>query len=484
MENDPAATASSRRRRAPMQTAMSPLDRLLLLIRDLRRNERGMALPTAIFAMVASMGFASAAVISSVNVQQGSHRDGDSKSAIAAADAGANVALLRLNRYASAFSTATPCLGVSSNTLVLSSVTADGWCPAISGKVGDSTYVYRSSPAVGSPTMTVVATGTNGSVSRRVALTYKTTTVGSALGKEGVIGVDKVEIDNNADARVGVGTNGDIYVHNNGNVCGNIRHGIGKKATFENNGTQCSGYGVSEGNVTLPPVSSFMPTNIADPTYNSNYRLVTCSQTSPTKVPTGCQTDSYSSTWKTDEPWDPDTRTIYASNNTTLTLSGGDYWVCRLYIRNNSHLVMSGDAQVRLFFDTPEKCGLKAGEKQIDVNNNADVTATGYQPEIGKFNMPGFYVMGSPNFSTTIEFSNNSGSNEFILYAPNSHIILKNNATYTGVIAGKTVHLDNNAIVRQDKGFEPPKIGGATIYERQSYVECTGATASPPNANC
>lgn len=465
-----------------MHCGMSPIDRFILLIRDLRRNERGMALPTAIFAMVASMGFAGAAVISSVNVQRGSHRDGDSKSAIAAADAGASVALLRLNRYAGAFSASAPCLGVSSNTLVLAKPAADGWCPQISGQVGDSTYVYRSTPAVGSTTMSVVATGTSGSVSRRVALTYKTTTVGSALGKEGLIGVDDVVIDPNGDARVGVGTNGNIHVHNNGNVCGNIRYGVGKKATFDNNGTQCTGYVKTEGNVTLPPVSSFMPTDIA--TNNNNYRLVTCTKiTSTTREPEGCQSDTYSGKWKSTEPWDPATRTIYASNNTTLTLGGGDYWVCRLYIRNNSHLVMAGDAQVRLFFDTPENCGLKAGEKQIDINNNADVTATGYQPEIGKFDMPGFYVMGSPSFPTTIEFTNNSGSNEFILYAPNSHILIKNNATYTGVIAGKTVHLEN-ATVRQDAGFEPPKIGGATIYERQSYVECTGATASPPDANC
>ncbi|HYG97293.1 MAG TPA: hypothetical protein VD741_09335 [Solirubrobacterales bacterium] len=461
---------------------MLAIDRFILLVRDLRRNERGMALPTAIFAMVASLGFAGAAVMSSVNVQQGSKRDGDSKSAIAAADAGANVALMRLNRYASAFSASTPCLGVSSNMLVLSGAAADGWCPAISGKVGDSTYVYRSTPAVGSSTLSVVATGTNGAVSRRVAVTYKATTIGSALGKEGIIGLDDVEIDNNADARVSVGTNGNIHVHNNGNVCGNIRYGVGKKATFDNNGTQCAGYAKTEGNVTLPPVSSFMPTGIA--TNNSNYRLVGCTQTSPTKIPSGCQSDTYSDKWKSDEPWEAGSRTIYASNNTTLTLGGGDYWVCRLYIRNNSHLVMADGAKVRLFFDTPENCGIKAGEKQIDINNNADITATGYQPELGKFDVPGFYVMGSSKIATTIEFSNNGGTNEFLLYAPNSDIVIKNNATYTGVIAGKTVHLDNNAVVRQDKGFEPPKIGGATIFERQSYVECTGATATPPNANC
>ena len=69
--------------------------RLRRHLRTLARSESGMALPTAIFAMVASMGFAGVAVMSSVNAQHGTHRDHDSKNAIAAADAGADVALLR-----------------------------------------------------------------------------------------------------------------------------------------------------------------------------------------------------------------------------------------------------------------------------------------------------------------------------------------------------------------------------------------------------
>lgn len=465
---------------------MLAIDRFLLLIRDLRRSERGMALPAAMLATVASLGLAGTAVMSSVNIQQGSHRDNDSKSAIAAADAGANIALLRLNRYASAFSTSTPCLAAPAGTLVLSSATTDGWCPAISGTVGDSSYVYRATPATAA-TMSVVATGTSGDVSRRIAVTYNTTTIGDALGKEGLIGIDDLHIDENADAQVGVGTNGNVTVDNNANVCGNIRKGVGKEHDTEGS-TQCTGYKITEGNVTLPPVSSFMPTDIA--TNNSNGRLVTCTKlTSSVREPTGCQEDSYTGKWKSTEPWNPTTRTIYTSNNTTLTLGGGDYWVCRLYIKNNSHLVMKEGALVRIFFDTPENCGIKAGEKQIDVNNNSDITATGYQPEIGKYDMPGLYVMGSETIPTTIEFSANSnkkeveGGNEFILYAPNSHVLIKNNAVYTGVIAGKTVHFEKG-ILKQDVGFKPPEIGGATIYERQSYIECTGATASPPNANC
>ena len=67
-----------------------------------------MALPVALFAMIASMALASAAVLATVDVQQGSHRDHSSKSAIAAADAGANVALLRLDRYATVLSADNP----------------------------------------------------------------------------------------------------------------------------------------------------------------------------------------------------------------------------------------------------------------------------------------------------------------------------------------------------------------------------------------
>jgi hypothetical protein len=473
---------SRQSRWASIKDSMALLAPFRRRLRELLGNERGMALPTAIFATVASLGLASAAVMSSVDVQQGTGRDQDSKSSIAAADAGASVALLRLNRYANALTSSTPCLGVKSGTLVVSGAAADGWCPEVTGSVGDSTYAYRVTPQVSGGTMSVVATGMAGNVSRRIAITFKTTTVGSALGAEGVIGVDQVEIDNNADARVSVGTNGNIHIHNNGNVCGNIRHGVGKQAEFDNNGTQCKGYVVTEGNVSLPAVSTFMPTDIA--TNNSNYRLVTCTKTTPVKEPAGCQTDTYNGSWGKSEPWDAQSRTISTSNNATLTLGGGDYFVCKLVISNNGHLIMADEAHVRVFFDTPENCGLKSVAKQIDISNNADVTSTGYQPKLGKFDVPGFYLMGSATIKTKVEWSNNSGTNEFVLYGPNTDIELNNNATYIGVIAGKTVHLDNNAIVKQDAGFKPPQIGGATLFQRQSYVECTGGSASPPNAYC
>lgn len=483
-----------------------------------------MALPVALFAMIASMALASAAVMATIDVQQGSHRDDSSKSAIAAADAAVNVARLRMARYAFVLNSTTPCLKVGTTGLLEGSkaetVAGASWCPAITGTVGDSTYSYRTSPAgvtCGSYNLCVVATGTADGVSRRVQVTFNNgekkeipgtkteekagSSWATGVGIDGVIGTDTVEIDNNADARVGVGTNGNVIVHNNGNVCGNIRHGVGKKAEFGNNGTQCSGYKITEGNVTLPPVSSFMPSNIA--TVNSNYRLVQCTKTKPVAEPTGCQSDTYSGKWSSTVPWNSSTRTISTSNNSTLTLGGGDYFVCKLELSNNSHLIMAAGATVRVFFDTPENCKLSNGAKQIDISNNADITSTGYQPSKKQYELPGFYLQGSTSISTKVEWSNNSGTNEFVLYAPNSEVTLSNNATYIGIIAGKTVHLSNNAIVKQDSGFVLPTTlnpwkettttgttgepaATAQYYSPQSYVECDGiATAGlAPNADC
>jgi len=484
-------------------------------LRLLAGSERGMALPTALFAMVASVGLASAAVIATIDVQQGSKRDSGSKSAIAAADAGANVATMRLNRDAEELETA-PCLEGATPEA--------GWCPPVTGAVGGAEYSYQVSEAgagCGEFTLCVAVTGTASGVSRRVLISFNQgygkgplngsegeETSGEAGGgggggggEEGLIGVDDVEIDNGADARVSVGSNGSIYVHNNGNVCGNVRHGVGEEATFENNGTQCSGYEVYEGNVPVPPVSSFIPSDIA--TNNSNYRLEKCIST---ENPAGCQSDTYTGKWKSTEPWDPSTRAVSTANNKTLTLGGGDYFICTLELSNNSHLIMAEGAKVRVFFDTPENCGLSEGAKQLNVRNNADITSTGYQPTQGNYEMPGFYLLGSTSISTTVEWKNNSGTtNELVLYAPNSYVTLENNTTFIGIVVGREVHLDNNAIVKQDAGFELPDYLNpwsteetestegeptegepelAAVFTPQFYVECSGEATPTPDANC
>lgn len=452
----------------------------------LRRDERGMAVATALITMTVAFAFASAAVVYSVNTQHGTIRDHDSKEAIAAADAGADIALMRLNQFATGLNAVTPCVGMGVNSLVPAQAEADGWCPQLTGTVGAASYSYRvgpSSAACAEATSCIVAVGTSNGVNSRVEVTLESTTVGGAFSRAGVISQEDMTLENHAEIGVGVGTNGNITLGNNTSICGDIRHGIGKTITLERSASQCAGYVQTEGNEALPPVSSFMPENIA--TNNKDYRLVKCTAETPIKVPAECQEDSYSKKWETNMPWNPITRTIEPAQNSSLTLTGGDYFICRLVLGNNSHLIMGAEASVRIFFDTPENCRLSSGAAQISVSTNSDITSSGYQPGADKYALPGLYLLGSATIPTNVVFANNGGAvNEFVLYAPDTNIYLENHATFKGAIAGKSVHLNNNTKVVQDEGFKTQQLGGSILYARQSYVECVGATASPPNADC
>lgn len=461
---------------------LGPLRRRMLL---LVRSERGMALPTALLATTISFTLASTAVVASVVSQRGTVRDSASKSAIAAADAGASVAMMRMNRYASSLTSADPCLGVNNGTLVLTGAAADGWCPEVQGTVGGSSYAYRVTPQVSGGTMSVVATGADGTVSRRVSTTFKETSIGGILSEAGVIAEGDITLNNSAQIRVGVGTNGNVTLSNSAQICGSIRHGVGKGVTFRNSSGQCSGYVQSEGNETLPAVSSFMPTDIA--TNNSNYRLAKCTKTTPEKLPLGCELDSYVSNNNGTWGWVPASRKIELSNTSTLTLGGGDYFICRLVINNSSHLIMAAESHVRIFFDTPENCGLSSGTAQVEINNSGSIEATAFGAKLGQYDVPGLYVQGSTTRATQVNFNNSGSESEFVLYAPNSSVNFNNSATYQGAVVGKTVTLNNSAIVKQPSGFTAPSIGGATIYSRQSYVECSGGTVpsgSQPNSDC
>jgi hypothetical protein len=473
------------------------------------RSERGMALPTALFAIVASLGLAGAAVMSSVDVQQSSHRDSGSKSAIAAADAGANVAMMQINRDRAELSTAS-CLGGATPT--------NGWCPPVTGEVGGATYSYRMSQAstpCGEFDLCVAVTGTAGEVSRRVLITFnrgpgstggggskeeeekeeKEGGSGSGGGVEGLIGKEGITLSGSVDIRVGIGTDGNIVKSGaSGSVCpGDIRHGIGKKSDVK----PCSGYEETEGNVDLPPVTDFMPSDIAS--HNSNGRITKCTN----GLPTECEKDGYNGKWTSTSPLNPSTRSISLSGNETLSLGGGDYWLCQLSLSGTSELIMAAGAHVRLFFDTPEHCGTS---NPISLSGTARIVASGYQPTKGQFDMPGFFVLGSPTIPTTISLSGNvkNVANELVVYAPNSTVNMSGNATYKGVIVGKQVNMSGSVVLEHDPGFElPPSLnpwfeeeeeaggggdeggeaGVPPVFTPQFYVECSGA-ATTPDANC
>jgi hypothetical protein len=434
-----------------------------------------MALPTALFAMIASMALASAAILTTVDVQQGTTRDHDSKEAIAAADAGSGVALLRLNRFISKVGPTTPCVGPAGEQ---GPASADGWCPSSPVEsVGNATYTYRVSPYSASGIYKVIAVGTSGIVSRRVEVGLLKEDGEKVFANEKLIGQDDITIGGNPKIETDIGTNGNIEGKGNSfTICGDVRHGLGKEAP-----TPSCGGEVSEGEKNLPPIS--VPADIA--TNNSNCRLaVTCELKSEvdtyTKVANG-KNGGTTEIRTSKEPWEASTKTINVnSQGSTLSMGGRDYFVCKINLQSGS-VIMPAGSTIRIFVDTPEHCGLAPGAVQVEISGNATITSTGLIPEQGTYNVPGIYVLGDG----AVKLAGNPGNtDELMLYAPYSSVEIKGDSTWIGMIAAKRLTIPGNPTIKSDPNIKAPDEAFSSLLARTRYVECTGATPSPPDAEC
>ena len=140
---------------------------------------------------------------------------------------------------------------------------------------------------------------------------------------------------------------------------------------------------------------------------------------------------------------------------------------------------------MKIFFDTPENCGLTAGALRLNVGGNASLTSTGFFPEQEKYDVPSLYFLGSRTIPTQIHLRGGSGTtNEFVLYAPRVDIEMEGNAEWIGMMAGNTLNIHGTPKIKSDPNIKEPDIEYETLFARDRYVECTGAAASPPDANC
>ena len=444
-----------------------------------------MALPTALFALVASFALATAAILSSVDVQQGTRYDSGRKNAIAAADSGAGVALLRLNRFQKSLTDATPCVG----PLGEPQTPTAGWCPPTQPErlsSGGSTFNYQVSAFnEASPTLTVVSVGTAAGVSRRVEVGLFSTDEQHVFADEHLIGKDGIEVIGNPFIKTDIGTDGDVTGKSSYELCGNVRHGVGKSAPEPD----CDGE-ILEGNRELPAVA------VPEDAGSSNCRLVPNCLEDPTAVDP-YQTQETNGNGKggngngggtLPSPWNAATRTLEIGKNATLTMGGSDYLVCHLVINGGGKLIMAGLTQVRIYVDSPENCGYTSGPVlQVEIRGGAEIYSTANNQEEGA--VPGIYVVGSPDIETDVVMAgtpsgNDNGKHELQLYAPYSQITISGNSSWRGDIAGKSIIINGNPTIESLPGLEDQGLTTESLWTRTRYVECTGPSGSPPDANC
>ncbi len=444
--------------------------------RAMARSERGIAVPTTLWVMVISMGIAMAASTSAIVSQRGTVKDNATKRALEIADSGVQQALYRGNKVTNGLSTSPYCLVDSGGTLTAQTASAGAWCPAQTGNVGGGSYSYQ----VKAPYLTtnaqgqeltnvdVVSTGTYNAVTRRVKVHAKSLSMAnqsyfggfavSSLSDLTMGGNSSINGDSSHDNRGGGGaSNHSVSLSGGATICGDIQHGPSGTYSQNGSGGQCPGYHLLTGSLTLPPVDQgTVATN------NDNGRFFTLD-------PKGGSPS-----------WSASTRTLSLGNKDSVTLGGSNYSFCSLSVGNGGKLYIAAGAHVKIFFDTPEACGQSSGVTQLDVKG--DIINTGGNPADAQFLM-----VGSSTRTTNVSLTANSGTEDIVIYAPNTNISFHGQATLNGAIAGKSVDIQSGHVTYDTNVDDLGTITRVIpLYTRDSYLECQGTApgGGPPDANC
>ncbi len=429
-------------------------------------SEEGIALVLSIMVMMVVGALAGVAAASALEASDQSTQDRKVKQAISAADAGMDVSLYRLNKFATLLTDTVQCVVAAPVTGALNGavVLPDGWCPTQTEELGaGASFSYR----VSSPLRVenagqdvwqrkVVATGTVNGVRRRAAMVVNAPT-GQALFSDTVFSQENLLLRNSARVNGNVRSNGDVITLNNSLVCGNVTPGPGKQ--FQG-GNQCAGFN------SQPATEPFVLSPVVLPLVNDNARIGTLDPwTDPSHI-----------------GWSPISRALTMDHSSTLTLTGGNYVFCRLDLSTAAQLIVPNDGTpVRIYIDSPENCG--GNTASVGLYNNSTILNPSGDPT-----MVQLYVAGSSNpaITTTVQF-HNGHEVLLVVYAPNSVITFDNQNRLRGAVAARRVALNNNLEINWDSRVGNLLLGDVPLrlYTRESWVECVPtAPAGAPDAGC
>lgn len=426
-------------------------------------SEDGIALPVAVLVLAITLVISAYAFASATRSNDQSNADRGVKRALQAADAGLQTAVYRLNKLDAARS-AQPCVvvaaGSTDNQLAYAGYDAatPGWCPAVKETLGDgASWSYRvGAPAAGGPAIerTVVATGTEGSATRRVAATVSASGATTPLfGSFAVSSAETLAMADNVQVTGAVRTNGDIDLRANARICGDAIPGPGKQVTY-NGTTRCPGYS------TTAAVSKFAlaPVNQGTAaTDNSNGRI--------------CVGDPCNA--REGLAWDPATRRLRLAQNATLTLGGTrPYSFCKLELDDSAQIVVPAGQNVTIFIDAPENCPGANGAGTLTKLKASQFITLGNDPSVLRI-----YVVGSSTIATPVTFDTYT-EQWLTLYAPLSEVSLRSSFRMNGAVAARRVVLDDGARIVANPAVAA--IGGAGVFSQfrsSAFRECVAAAS-------
>ena len=446
-------------------------------------DQRGIALPVALAVLFATALLATVAVRGGIVASHTSFRDTNAKRAIQAALSGIQAVRQQANLMQP---DSASCTVKSGGQLTNVAATA-GWCPAQTETLGDgASYTVQVSAATDLPAAngqslvqrTVVSTGLVNGVQRRATIAITAArSIPPLPTNYAIVTGKKIDFAGKANITGGLGSNGDINLHDDSTVCGPITPGVGKKLKADKNLNTC-GYTPAAATTpfALPPVDLSGP--IAS---NDNIRITNAVNGSGTPTDTCSRCDKINWNWKK--------RTLTLDKDAVLTLSGNVYLICRLEVRSGATLQIGArTTPLWLYLDSMDnkRCGNKGSTAIINgkiVNLNSSA-ATFIMQAAGKPSHPR-HIHGKINIGKD---AITASAAPMAIYGPRAKVEFKDNANYKGTIVVGEVKAGHDVNITYDTGLANVPASGPRMYNgsRGSYKECTdvATVATTPTSGC
>ena len=454
-------------------------------LREIVSSEAGVVLPVTTI-LLGLMGLMILTVFASAQQVSGSsNRDGASKRAFQAAQAGLEAAEERLNETSPGIA---QCLADAPVSPV------GGECPESSAEdLGRGvSFRYTVTPALpdadpcrvalpsqpafvsGESVRCITSIGAANGVRRRVQARVSQATI---FPVDGVFGKDRI---NQVNASK-------VYADLTGTTLGDLatngsatRGNAAEQRHVLLGGTSATATGFTEAQIQRRPDPFPTPAARFEPVENANDNAKL--STLPASV------------------WDPSTRSLTAPN-TVVALETGNYHVCRLQTSQSGMLLVRPGHKVRIYVDSPERdsasaepasscpstaggAGFASGTVAFEQNSTvapcAQLSGTSCTP--GPASALLLYVYGRRAVSPDVAMLN-SGSRVLGLYAPRSRIQLGNATEFRGSIVGAELDVVNAMNIYFD-----PTLRGITdgLYQRRNWSECRPQAPTPgdPESGC
>lgn len=465
------------------------------------RSEQGVKLPVATAMMLVISLFVVAFFTTALQVNDTSVDDRASKRALAAAEAGLQTALYRLNRIG----TNQPAQCLMANTWVVYNGDA---CPGLEETVGnEASYTYYVTPEmdrlpVAQRTCVVVPGQTLSGTDRCI------TVIGEASGVQRRVQVRASMVTGAASYKsIGLMSKSLMYAGNSSEIKSDV--GVNGIAHFGNS-AQTVTTPVVYGTLLRAPGSTYEESGSSQVIAGGQQSVSTPFVFPPIDFEAAEQA-AEATNLKTIPPWTRPSGTTYDPITKHFTVTGdailpaGTYYFCRFYMDNSAKLRFSSSQPTQIYVDSPSRPGsLCTGQ--------ADPAGTFWLRNSNEFNKGGreelveVFVHGTslnanrsgPSWCTPAGdppttdrcesdvLLNNSSGFEGMINAPDTTVELNNSGVFTGAIAADKIRFNNSVKFDLTAAVRDSAPATSSGVRRGGWVECAPrpSTAGDPESGC